>query len=204
MAAGDLLRVNVNQSLQSSIVQNVLYYTVESDDPGGNEQALFTELAADVLTPWSTAVTEDLSIDCVEIQKEFPAPLAVAQEFNVGFAGLRALQSLPAMDSGLIQKFNPTVTGVGKKGRVYIAGMAEDDQELGRFTVAGAVFLAIIQSALEVLLTSAGGGQYKPAWAVRDPNAPFSITGFVTDLVFKALPRFATIRNRRTPVRSTV
>ncbi len=206
MAVGDLIRVTVNQTLQSSTVQNVLYYKIEIEDNSGDDvNALALQFIADVINPvWLNVVSEELSFDCISVQKVFPLPIGAVQEFNVSLAGLNIGESLPAMSSALIQKFNPTQGGVGKKGRVYLAGIREDDTSLGRTSVALAALLVLLANQFSGNLeVTPGGGEYEPVWAVRSSTTPFAITGFVEDLQWQALPRIATQRRRRTPIRST-
>lgn len=206
MAVGDLIRLTVNQSLQSSIVQNVLYYKIDAEDSGGDDLAslaLFFNGA--IITPhWQALVPDEVAFDCLNLQKVFPTPEGAAQEFDTSVVGGKTGESSPAMNAMLIQKFNPAVGGVGKKGRVYIAGIRELDTrdgrvEAGQFVTLGALAIAL-QTKIEISPT---GGEYSPVWAVRSPTTPFAITGSVDNLTFKALPRLATQRRRRTPIRAT-
>ncbi len=206
MAVGDLIRVTVNQTLQASTVQNVLYYKIEIEDNSGDDiNALALQFIADVITPvWQNVVSDELTFDCISVQKVFPLPIGAVQEFNVSLVGLNAGESLPAMDSALIQKFNPTQGGVGKKGRVYVAGILESQTNLGRVNAALAALLLLLANQFSGNLeVTPGGGEYEPVWAVRSSTTPFAITGFVEDLQWAPLPRIATQRRRRTPIRAT-
>ena len=77
MAAGDLLKLVVNQTMNSEKVQNVLYYEVKSDDTvEGNELALAGGFISAIIAPlWVPIVTLELSFDCVSVQKVFPDPV---------------------------------------------------------------------------------------------------------------------------------
>jgi len=205
MAAGDLLKLIVNQTMNSEKVQNVLYYEVKSDDTvEGNEKGLASEFISGVIpVTWVPFISQELSFDCVSVQKVFPLPVGAIQDFNVALQGGSVKEGLPATDAVLIQKFNPTVGGKGKKGRVYIAGLPKDDEDLGRIT---SVVLGAVQALADSLQSSqvtSGGGDYEPAWAIRAPVSPFGISGFINGLIFDVLPRIATQRRRRTPVRAT-
>jgi len=203
MAIGDLIRVDVNQSLQSSQVQNVIYYLVAASDAGVPDVEVVADLfISDVLPAWAVNVSADVMFECIFTQKVFPLPIGARQERAVVFQGGVAGESLPAMNAGLIQKSNPAVPGRGKKGRIYIPGWNEADQELGRLEIAAFGRLQSISTVLDDTLSSAGGGAYDPAWAIRNPAAPFEVTGFVEAVDWTALPRLATQRRRRTPVRS--
>lgn len=205
MAAGDLLKLIVNQTMNSEKVQNVLYYEVKSDDTiEGNEKALGAGFISAVIAPvWAPLFSNEVSYDCVSVQKVFPLPVGAIQDFNVALQGGRPGEGLPATDAALIQKFNPAVGGKGKKGRVYLAGLEKTDEDLGRITSAILGGLQALAASMQANATSAGGGDYEPAWAIRAPVSPFGISGFVNGLIFDVLPRIATQRRRRTPVRAT-
>jgi len=206
MPVGDITRVTVNQDLQSSIVQNVLYYKTEIEDSSGDDITTIAErFKALVLEPfWQNVVSNEVTFECNAVQKVFPLPIGAVRDFNTTLSGLNVGESLPAMNAALIQKSNPDLGGVGKKGRVYIAGILENDSQLGR--VSNALFqkLEILATQLQGNLSGgSGAGEYDPVWVTRDNTAPFAINGFVKDLVFLALPRVATQRRRRTPIRAT-
>lgn len=205
MAAGDLLKLVVNQTMNSEIVQNVLYYEVISDDTSSsNEQAIADQFSlAPMLATWEPLVVDEISFDCISTQKVFPTPIGAVLDTNVGRAGQKTSEGLPATDAALLQKFNPAVGGKGKKGRMYIAGLPKLDENLGRIENVPFAAWKLLAAQMALNLTTPGGGDYKPAWAVRNPLTPFEITGFVTDLVWNALPRIATQRRRRTPVRAS-
>lgn len=207
MAVGDIIRITVNQTLQSAIVQNVLYYKVEVEDSSGDDvNACANQFTADVINqPWRDTVSPELVFNCLSVQKVFPLPIDSNRDIDVSLPGLNAGESLPAMSAALIQKFNPATGGVGKKGRVYIAGIIEAQTSLGRINPDLKSLLDALATNMQANLQVGGtGGEYEPVWVIRKPDAPDkgSITGFVEDLTFEALPRIATQRRRRTPIRS--
>lgn len=207
MPVGDITRVTVNQDLQSSVVQNVLYYKTEIEASTGDDIAeIAVQFKAQVLDPfWTNCVSNEVTLECNSIQKVFPLPIGATRDFPVTLSGQKVGESLPAMSAGLIQKFNPAIGGVGKKGRVYLAGIRETDSQLGRVTQAQFDLMEILATQLKGNLSGGpASGEYEPVWVVRNPAAPFEITGFVEDLVFEPLPRIATQRRRRTPIRATV
>jgi len=205
MAVGDIIRITVNQTLQASVVQNVLYYKIEIEDSSGDDvQAVGNQFKLDVISMiWQDVVTAALSFDCLSLQKVFPDPIGAVQELGLAVLGLNTGESLPAMDAALIQKFNPAQGGVGKKGRVYIAGIAEEETAEGRIQPLLVATLDQLAAALEAnLMVNVTGGEYEPVWVTRSTSAPFQITGFVENLTFATLPRVATQRRRRTPIRA--
>jgi len=206
MAAGDLLKLVVSQTLQESTVQNVLYYKVVTDDPGGsNLSNLNTDFNTVIITGlWQALVSSELQFECNSVQKVFPTPEEALQEFPTSFIGGKSGQSLPAMSSVLMQKRNNTLAGVGKKGRIYIAGLPELDTSKGRVNVGDLAAWSVLAGAFGNELAESGSGVYKPAWAIRKPDAPNkgSITGSVEIDVVQLLPRIATQRRRRTPIRT--
>ncbi len=205
MAIGDLIRVTVNQDLQSSQIQNVLYYEVLEDNTSvGNEVALGTIFASNVIaSQWAPIVVPAVQFTCLQVQKVFPLPIGAVRDIQVALPGTKIGESLPAMDSALIQKFNPAVGGKGKKGRVYIAGFPESDQEFGRIKATAFVELGDLAQGLQLVLETTPDGDFRPAWAVKSTTSPFPIVSFVEATNFVALPRFATQRRRRTPIAAT-
>ncbi len=204
MAVGDVIRVTVNQMLQSSIVQNVLYYKIETETSTGDDITEISEqFISQVITPaWKVMVSPELFFECLDIQKVFPTPIGAVRDFAVNAFGTNSGESLPAMSAALIQKFNPAVGGVGKKGRVYCAGIIETQTSLGRTNSDLFAAMEILATALKGNLSGGtGSGNYEPVWVTRSTSAPFQITGFVENLIFQALPRIATQRRRRTPIR---
>lgn len=206
MAAGDLLKLVISQFLQQSTVQNVLYYKVITDTPGGNNlESLNDDFISEVISPiWLALVSDEVAFECNSVQKVFPTPEESLQEFAVSLVGGKATQSLLAMDCILMQKRNNALAGVGKKGRMYIAGLPELDTKNGRLNVADSAAWGVLAAKLGEELTVASSGVYKPAWAVRKPDAPDkgSITGDVEIDIVQLLPRIATQRRRRTPIRT--
>lgn len=206
MAAGDLLKLVVNQFLQQSTVQNVLYYKVVTDAPGGdNLKSLNDDFNSAIISAeWLALVSNAVAFECNSVQKVFPTPEDAVQEFPTGFLGAKGLESLPAMDCVLMQKVNNAQSGVGKKGRMYIAGLPEDDTDLGRLKALVQAAWGVFATALGTELTQPGSGVYKPAWAIRKPDAPDkgSIIGDVEIDTVNLLPRVATQRRRRTPIRN--
>ena len=202
MAIGDLIRLTVNQELDASVVQNVLYYKINEENVGGDDVKTLTEsfIAGILTSPWKATVNQSVMFTCVTGQKVFPTPIGAARDFPAGFAGTLTGTSLPATNCALIQKVNLTQGGVGKKGRVYIAGFEEDDTAQGRLDAGAFTRLGTLATSLQADVAGAPDGIYEPVWAVRSPTTPFAITGSVEDLVFNALPRLATQRRRRTPV----
>jgi len=204
MAVGDLIRVDVDQFMFGSIVQNVMYWVVVAqDDNDPDVPVVAQEFLGQILPPWKAAVTDDVSFDCLTVQKVFPLPVSAAEQFNVGEVGDSTGEALPSMDAALIQKLNPAVGGVGKKGRVYVAGIDEAKVNAGRLEAAQFALMQTLATAMEIPLTTSFNGVFDAAWAVKSNIAPFPITDFVTDLQFRALPRIATQRRRRTPIRAT-
>ena len=204
MAVGDLIKLTVNQQLDSSVVQNVLYYKIETEDTGGDDVKACTEAFINGIlnAEWKAAVNEDVMFECVTGQRVFEAPVDAVRDFPAGFVGTLTGTALPATNCALIQKVNLTQGGVGKKGRVFIAGFEEEDTAQGRLDAGAFTRLGTIATELQLDLASAASGIYEPVWAVRSTSAPFQITGFVDDLIFNPLPRLATQRRRRTPVRA--
>jgi len=202
MAVGDIIRLTVNQNLQSSVVQNVLYYKIETEDTSGDDvKALAEEFIQDVVTAiWAPEVSDSLIFECVDAQKVFPGDVEALRAFPIGIPGEQTGTSLPATNCALIQKVNLAQGGVGKKGRVYIAGFLEEDTAEGRWNALAFARLGSIASILQGDVTTPLSGVYEPVWVVR--TVAGVITGFVEDLIFNNLPRVATQRRRRTPVRS--
>jgi len=206
MAAGDLLKIVINQSLQASTVQNVLYYLVVTDPAvGSNIDNLNADFTSEIIiSRWKTLVSDEVLFTCNDVQKVFPDGEEAVKQFPTNIQGDKNAESLPATDCVLMQKVNSTLAGVGKKGRMYIAGLPEDDTQFGRM-------LATVQGVWESLaillqdeLAVPNSGTYKPAWATRSTAEGTPIDGFVEIDVVNLKPRIASQRRRRTPVQTFV
>jgi len=202
MPVGDLYKVVIGSFQNGKLGQNVLYYVVDADSTGDtNQKSIELEFLTEVIPKWQDAVGTAFFFECIIIQKVFPgAPEALFRR-EISEPGNITTELLPATSTALIRKFNPAVGGKGKKGRVYISGWAEANQDNGNITTAGATLLGTLSDSMQQDLINATDGKYAPAWAVRGPGPTFPITGFVTGLIFEPLPRTATQRRRRTPNR---
>jgi len=201
MAVGDLIKLIVNQAIFSQNVQNVLYYEVVTDDgTTDNEIALAEDFFTDVLPSWVSFVVENTIFTCIQTQKVFPLPVGATFDRIQTTVGTITTQGLPGTDAALIRKFNPAVAGVGRKGRVYVTGIPEAEQNQGRITAALQGSLNALATLLIQNRTTTGLGDYKPVWATRAPTTPFAITGSVDWTNFTSMPRIATQRRRRTPI----
>lgn len=202
MPAGDLYKVVVNQSFQSSVVQNVLYYEDTDGVSSDPEADIFLQWNTDVRPAWLNSVSDLLTMECLDIQKVFPLPIQAIRPFDVSLAGQLSGGVNPAMDAALYQKVNDNTGGIGKKGRLYVAGLREIDNEEGRVTSAYFILMTSLANALDNELIVAGGSIFKPSWAVRSNLTPFGINSFLQIDQVIPLPRVATQRRRRTPVKA--
>jgi len=203
MAVGDIIQLNVNQRLYADTVQNVLYYKINTDPGAGvPEIDLAGIFISQVLAFWEQAVTKEVRFECVQTQHVFPLPVTASFDQFTTLVGDLTGFALPARNAALIQKFNPAVTGKGKKGRVYIAGIDEAEESEGRLRVAAAGRLNTLGGQLTSQLTGAGGGIYDPVWATRQPAAPFAVTGSVDWTNFLLKPIMASQKRRVTPINS--
>jgi len=205
MAVGDILQLNVNQDLFSDSVQNVLYYKVEVvPAAGAAETDLAGEFISFVLPTWQLAVDSFLKFQCIQTQKVFPAPVTASFDAFVNLIGLAPGFSIPGRNCALIQKFNPAVSGKGKKGRVYVSGFPEAGEFEGRLTVAQAALLNNLGTALIAKLTGLNSGEYQPVWATKQPAAPFAVTGSEEWTNFVLKPVLASQKRRVTPIQGFI
>jgi len=200
MAAGDLIKLVVNQTLQNSVVQNVLYYDTVTDPPSGSAAQDCAEqfLNLVITTSWLQTISDELTVDCISAQKVFPTPIEALLEVDVSLTGQKTGESLPAMDSVLFQKVNLLTAGVGKRGRIYLAGLPEIDTKQGRVANDAKPALEALALSFQEELALPARGVFTPHWATRDPVTPFAINGSVKVDVVTLLPRIATQRRRRT------
>jgi len=110
--------------------------------------------------------------------------------------------TLPARNCGLIQTFNPAVTGKGKKGRLYVSGISETQQEFGRLEGTEAAFLTTLANTLIDVLVGPNAGEFQPVWVTRNPADPTEITGKVVWTNFLVKPIMASQKRRVTPINS--
>jgi len=133
MAAGDIISVQFDQSIDGDTIQNIFYYVVDTDDGvKDNEDAVAEQFELDVIPDWQSVVTGDLSMDCLGTQKVFPEPKTAFRERFLSAVGTAAGQALPIVVAALLQKFEPSTSGRGKKGHTYISGVSENAVEKGR------------------------------------------------------------------------
>jgi len=204
MAAGDILLCQFDQSIDGDNVQNVFYYVVDTDDSSkDNEDALAEQFEIDVIPTWQTVVTPDLSLDCLGTQKVFPQPKTAFRERFLTALGTAAGEALPIVVSALLQKFEPSTSGRGKKGHTYISGISEGNVAKGRIDSPLNLLLANLAVKLTADLFTPNAGVYKPAWAVFSAVAPKVITGFVDWTRSVVLPRVSHQAKRKTPIRKT-
>jgi len=205
MALLDGYQVILSGNLQAETFQNVLYYQIVTEDGSQSAQEIIiAALILDVWPKWIAAMSEDAQLDCFSVQKVFPDPVNAREDVFIGDIGLLTGESLPAMDTALIQKVAQQVGGRGKKGRVYFAGIRELDQEKGRLLDAEGSLLSVLGLQLQTNITGGDGGDYAPAWAVREKVKPFAILSMQQWDEANVLPRIATQRRRRTPVKSFI
>jgi len=201
MAVNDVLKLNLDQSIDGDQIQNDFYYRVETDDGSGeNEDPLALQFEIDVIPDWQPVVTADLSFDCIGTQKVFPGAKRAFRERFITALGTAVGQALPIVATALIQKFDPAVSGTGKKGHTFISGISEDEVEKGNLTSVLAGIAAPLLTALTSNLVTPGGGIYNPVWAVIT-GSPAAITSVVDWTKSILLPRIAHIGTRKTPVR---
>jgi len=202
MAAGDLFRLKLVQSIDSDVIQNDFYYVVDTDDgSGANEEPMATQFDVDVIPDWITAVTADLSMDCISTQKVFPGARRALFEKFITAVGTAAGEAVPIVATALVQKIDPALSGRGRKGHSFISGISEDQVKDGRINAALSSLLQTLLSSLTANLVTPGGGIYNPVWATFTKVAPIVIDGFVDWTTGVVLPRLAHIGSRKTPIR---
>lgn len=203
MAAGDIISLQLDQSIFGDQILNTFYYEVVTDgpDPSKNEDDLAAQFEIDVIPLWEPCVVADLSFDCIGTQKVFPVAEKTAfRELFLTAVGSAVGESIPIVATALLQKFNPAVTGQGKKGHVNISGISEADTELGRIdgSLNGRLF-ALADKLTENLIT-VGLAEFAPGWATFTAP-PVKVDGIVKWLRTVVLPRLAHIGTRKTPIR---
>ena len=202
MAVNDLLQLQLDCSMDGDTIQNQFYYVVEEDDQtDDNEDALAAAFETDVIGTWQPVVTADLSLDCLGTQKVFPEPKTAFRERFLTAVGTAAGAAMPLVVAALLQKFDPSVSGQGKKGHTYIAGISEAQVEKGRINSGLSLALGNLAVKLTQQLVGPNLGKYNPAWAIFSIAAPVVITGFVPWLRSVVLPRVSHQGKRKTPIR---
>jgi len=202
MAVGDILLVQFDQSIFGDNIQNILWYEVVSDDiVDGNEDALAEQFELDVIPSWQPCVTAELSMDCIGTQKVFPTPKTAFRERFLTAVGTAVGEAIPIVATALIQKFDPTLSGTGRKGHVSISGISESDTEAGRIDSSLNSLLTSLAIKLVGNLTTLNSGEYKPVWATFTKVAPILVNGAVDWVKSVVMPRLSHIGSRKTPTR---
>ena len=204
MASGDIILVQLDQSIDSDNIQNIFYYEVVTDDTSkDNEDALAEQFEIDVIPAWQPVVTDALSLDCVGTQKVFPAPKTAFRELFLQAVGTAVGQAIPIVAAALLQKFDPSVSGRGKKGHTYVSGVSETETNEGRINPSLQTTLFALAGALTSNLVTVNAGEYKPVWATLTKVAPILVDGAVDWVRSVVMPRLAHIGTRKTPIRKT-
>ncbi len=199
----DLLQLTVGQRLFDDTVQNVLFYKEKvSPNAGPAEEDLVTAFISDVIPAWKLAVSFDLKFECIQVQKVFPLPVRNSFDTFLTGEGAQGGDTLPARNCALIQKFNPAVTGKGKKGRVYISGINEVQATEGRLRSTEGVLLTTLANLMVDLLTGPNSGEFEPIWVTRGPGDLTPITGDVLWTNSLVKPIMASQKRRVTPINS--
>lgn len=202
MATGDVIRLQFDQSIFGDQIQNDLWYKVVADDlTDDNEDAIAQAFEASVIPAWQPVVTSELSMDCLGTQKVFPLPKTAFRERFLTAVGTAVGESLPIVATALIQKFNPLISGQGRKGHMSISGVSEADSEAGRIDSSLNILMDALVTALTANLTGGNGGDYNPVWATFTKIAPVVVDGSVDWLRSVVLPRLSHIGTRKTPIR---
>jgi len=202
MAVGDIHRLQMISSMDGDIMQNDLYYkTVVEPSSGTEENDLAEAFETTVVPQWILAVTGDVSLDCIRVQKVFPLPLRAVFDKFITAVGVAIGIAAPMAVAALIQKVNPALAGRGNKGRAFISGVAREEIQDGRITSLLEGLLIGLKGALTANITGPLSGEYNPVWATRSTVTPFPIIGSVDWSIGNVLPRVATQRRRKTPVR---
>jgi len=202
MAIGDIIQVQFDQSIFGDNIQNQFYYEVVEDDISqDNEDAVAEQFEVDVLPSWQPCVTDELSMDCLGTQKVFPTPKTAFRERFLTLVGTAVGEAVPIVATALLQKFDPSVSGRGKKGHTSISGISEADTEKGRIDSSLNLLLNALAVKLVGNLVTPNSGIYKPVWAVFSVVAPIVITGAVDWVRTVVLPRLSHIGTRKTPIR---
>lgn len=204
MAAGDILLAQLDQSIDSDNIQNIFWYEVDTDDTSkDNEDALAQQFEIDVIPAWQSAVTAQLSLDCIGTQKVFPGLKTAFRELFLQAVGTAAGQAIPIVAAALLQKFDPAVSGRGKKGHTYISGVSETEVNQGRITDALSSLLFNLAGTLTQNLLTVNSGVYKPVWATFAKTGPRVVDGAVDWVRSVVMPRLAHQSKRKTPIRKT-
>lgn len=204
MPDGALYQVTCNQVLNSEPLMDVFYYLQASDTSSGEDEKLIAQqFISNVIPSWKAAVATSVQLACLNVQrmKWGTHLLGPSLDYFIDDFGARAGEALPATIAGLIQKKNTVVTGKGKQGRVYVAGLIEDDADQGRINPAAQALLDTLRAALMSQL-AAEGATWDPYWATWTKVPPIEISAITAWNIGTVMPRLANQRRRRTPVRA--
>lgn len=132
---GDIYQVTTIGTLQQQTIENVFHYRVRAD---ADSTALVAGLLQFFETNFLAAAPAIQSVNfkwtMIRIQKIWPLPARLAQEFPEAQLGALAGQSLPAEVAMVLTK-QTILAGRANRGRTYIAGMPATtvDAVTGRF-----------------------------------------------------------------------
>ncbi len=199
MAVDDIIGLEVQGSLNAGLWQMKFYYKITADatPEGDNPIAVSAGWDGKVRGPLLESVSTEMTVDCATAQKVFPTP--VGNTFITPLAGSSGDltgESLPATNAAIITLLT-AVTGAQTRGRKYIPGIRELDQQGGRIKAACLLLLGTLATSM---LASIGDGTMTavPVIAHRNPLTPFDVLSTEQLTQFTVRPRLGNQRRRKT------
>lgn len=199
MAADDVIHLVVQGSLNAGLWQQSYYYQIsvdsanEADNPVNVAKAWLTAVEPSLLA----AISAECTVDCGTAQRVFPVPVGnTFIESYPGNNGDLTGESLPATNAAVITTLSEDA-GAQLRGRKYIPGIRELDQQGGRVNAAEMALLQTLGTALTATLME-GAMEAFPVVAHRDPVTPFDVLSAVQIVQFTVRPRLGNQRRRRT------
>jgi len=136
MPIGDIYQMTLVGQLQGQTIENVLHYRVRSDADSTAFANGFESFANGILMP-AAAECQSLNFKWtqVRVQRIWPLPALIAQEYSEGIFGNDPANSLPA-EVALVVTKQSFLAGRANRGRFYLAGLPVNSVEVvsGRYT----------------------------------------------------------------------
>lgn len=188
MAINDVLQATIVQSLQGSVIVNVLHYRVDAIGAGTAEIALAQQLGEDLAPAMKAALSSDWQYVSTIGQKIFPTPRTFpfidTTDSGNGLVGVQALPGQNTMNLTKTTQF----AGTRWRGRMCVSGWAQTAQADGLWTTTAITAAAPIVSVLTANVQT-GAWVFKPVLFHRDNNSVTPIDDFIARETVRAQRR---------------
>jgi hypothetical protein len=165
MAAGPVWQLTITGDIDGQRVQNVLHFR-ETAAGAGEIPALdlIEAVGLTVMPKWAACLSAGWQATSFYCRKVAPVPAIPFLRLATGtmaFIGTRGDAVCPPTSALLLSLYSDEASRRGR-GRIYLPGVAEADQDAGQIVEALLTAAVVLCEELDDTITDANGGQYNP------------------------------------------